>query len=169
MVDAQTISILFAGLSIAASIVYYTSILRNTNKARLREVIFQRGQIYNSYYSEAFAEARNMTDWDTVEEFHEKYGRISNPKKWAKYVYITRVHNIGGILLKENMADADLIFKLYPPWAVIYVWEQFEPIILNLREQVNYPQAYGSFEFLYKQAKLRFPNIPAEVNRKLNP
>jgi hypothetical protein len=38
------ISIIFAGLSIAASIVYYASVLRNANIARQRELITQRFQ-----------------------------------------------------------------------------------------------------------------------------
>jgi len=165
MVDVD-LSIIFAGMSIAASIVYYASVLRNTNKARLREVIFQRGQIYNSYYSEAFAQAINMDDWNTLEEFQAKYGPKANPEKWAKYVYITRIYNIAGILLRENMADADLIFKLYPPYAVIRIWDLFEPVTQNLRQTRNYPEAYESFEFLYKQAKERYPNITSDVYHK---
>ena len=57
------------------------------------------------------------------------------------------------------MADADLIFKLYPPYAVIGVWEQFAPIMLNLRKQRNYPGAYEPLEYLYQQAKQRYPNM----------
>ena len=68
-------------------------------------------------------------------------------------MYIKRIYNIAGIVLKEYMADADLIFKLYPPYAVINVWEQFESVTMSLRDLVNYPEAYESFEFLYKQAR----------------
>jgi hypothetical protein len=151
--------LVLTGLGLAASIVYYASVLRNSNKARLREVIFQRAQVYSGFYTEAYAAIRNMNDWNTAEEFHAKYGISVNPDKWSKYMYITRVFNIAGILLQENMADADLIFKLYPPHAVINVWEQFELITQSLRDRVNYPEAYESFEFLYKQAKERYPEI----------
>ena len=151
--------LVLTGLGLAASIFYYSMVLRNTNKARLREVIFQRAQVYNSYYTESFAATRTMNDWETVEEFYSKYGISVNPDKWSKYMYITRVYNIAGILLKENMADADLIFKLNPPYAVINVWEQLLPITKSLREHVNYPEAYESFEFLYEQAKQRYPEI----------
>jgi transposase-like protein len=159
MASFEFLAIILTGLGLTASIFYYAMVLRNTNKSRLRDVIFQRAQVYSSYYTESFAATRNMTDWDTVEEFKAKYGISVNPEKWSKYMYITRVFNIAGILLKENMADADLIFKLYPPYAVINVWEQFEPVTQNLREFVNYPEAYDSFEFLYNQAKQRYPEI----------
>lgn len=159
MVSLEVVAILLSGIGISASLVYYAQVLRNTNKSRLREVIFQRAQVYSSSYTEAFAATRTMNDWETVEEFQSKYGISASPDKWSKYMYITRVYNIAGILLKENMADADLIFKLYPPYAVINVWEQFLPITENLREHVNYPEAYESFEFLYEQAKQRYPAI----------
>ena len=159
MLDLDTLSIVLTGIGIMVAIVYYAQVLRNTSKARLREVIFQRGQVYNLDYAEAFAEVINMDNWETVEEFQEKYGPSTNPVKWAKYVYITRVYNIGGILLEENMADADLIFKLYPPYSVMRIWELFKPITQDLRERRNYPDAYRSFEFLYRQAKQRYPGI----------
>jgi hypothetical protein len=155
----EYLPLILTGLGIAASVFYYSMVLRNTSKAKLREVIFQRATVYSSYYTESFAAARNMNDWNTVEEFQTKYGISANPEKWSKYMYITRVYNIAGIMLKENMADADLIFKLYPPYAVINVWEQFESVTKSLRDRVNYPEAYASFEFLYEQAKKRCPEI----------
>jgi hypothetical protein len=155
----EYLPLVITGIGLAASIFYYSMVLRNNNKARLREIVFQRTQVYSGYYTIAFAATRNMNDWNTLEEFRAKYGISVNPEKWSKYMYITRVFNIAGIMLKENMADADLIFKLYPPYAVINIWEQFEPVTQGLRERVNFPEAYESFEFLYQQAKKRYPEI----------
>ena len=159
MVSLEVIALILTGLSITVSIVYYANILRDTSKARQREIIFQRGQVYNLEYSKAFAKTLNMRDWKTPEEFQNKYGVYNNPEEFAYYMYITRVYNIGGLLLKENMVDADLVFKLYPPFSVINVWETFEPLMLNLRERTNYPDAYKPFEYLYTQAKKKYPQI----------
>jgi len=155
----EYLPLVLTGCSITASILYYAMVLRNAEKTKQRNLILQRGQEYGVEYGIAFATASNLTDWNTVEEFQEKYGSKTNPEKWSQYLYITRTYNIAGILLKENMADVDLIFKLYPPNAVIRVWELFEPITMNLRKRRNFPEAYESFEFLYKQAKQRYPNI----------
>ena len=74
MASFEFLAIILTGLGLTASIFYYAMVLRNTNKSRLRDVIFQRAQVYSSYYTESFAATRNMTDWDTVEEFKAKYG-----------------------------------------------------------------------------------------------
>jgi hypothetical protein len=159
MVSLEVIALVLTGLSITASIVYYANVIQNSIKARHRELIFQRGQVYNLEYSKAFGKVYNMRDWKTPEEFNEKYGMYTNPDEWAYYMYITRAYNIGGLLLQENMVDADLVFKLYPPFSVINLWETFGPLMVNLRERTNYPDAYKSFEYLYEEAKKRYPNI----------
>jgi len=158
MVDAQTISIVFAGLSIAASIVYYANVLRNADKARHRELIFQKYQSYSLEYTRTISEVMLMRDWKDYEEFEEKYGRESNLDATAKWLYIMRIYNLAGLYLKEG-TDPNLIFELYPASAVINLWELFEPIIKVRREQSNEPQRYEPLELLYKEAKSRYPEI----------
>ena len=159
MIPLEVVAIILSGIGISASILYYANILRDTSKARQREIIFQRGQVYNLEYAQSFAKVMNMRDWETPEEFDDKYGMYTNPDEWSYYMYITRAYNIGGLLLKENMVDADLVFKLYPPFSVINMWETFEPLMIHLREWTNYPDAYNSFEYLYEEAKKRYPKI----------
>ena len=76
----EYLPLVLTGLEITVSIFYYSRVLVNTNKARLREVIFQRAQVYSGYYTESFAATRNMNDWSTVEEFQAKYGITANPE-----------------------------------------------------------------------------------------
>ena len=159
MVDAQTVSIVFAGLGITASIVYYASVIRNTNRARQREMMFQRLQGYSLEYTKAFAEVWRYTDFETVEEFTDKYGWRSDPETFSKYLFVTRIYNLAGILLQENMADSDLIFKLYPPASVIGIWERFEPLIFDRRRRINHPGFYEPFEFLVNEMRKRFPEL----------
>ena len=52
----------------------------------------------------------------------------------------------------------DLIFQLYPAHVVIRLWEQFEPIIMNLRIRTHSTHL-EPFEFLYNEAKKRYPEI----------
>jgi hypothetical protein len=158
MVDAQTLSIVFAGLSIAASILYYANVLRNANNARQRELIFQKYQSYSIEYAKTFHEVSLMRDWKDYDEFEEKYGREVNIDASAKWLYIMRVYNLAGLYLREG-ADPDLIFELYPPVAVINLWELFEPIIQGRRERSNDPGVLRPLELLYREAKSRFPEI----------
>ena len=107
----------------------------------------------------AFWEMASWTDWDTVEDFNEKYGMPNNPEAKAKFTYIMRFYGTAGTLLRENMDNADLIFQLYPAAGVIGLWEQFEEVILDIREKRNSPTHLEDFEFLYREAKMRHPEI----------
>jgi hypothetical protein len=89
------------------------------------------------------------------------------PEAWSKFVYIMRVYNFAGILLKERVAEADLIFKLNPPMGVISVWEQFEPTVQYTRERRSNPSHMEPFEFLYKPPKT-LPLFPTLIHLRFN-
>jgi hypothetical protein len=154
----ETIALVLTGLSITASILYYTTVLGNAEKARQRELIYQKYQNISVDYSRAYNDVILMSDWNDYEEFDKKYGRNNNPDAAAKWMYITRVYNLAGIYLEEG-ADPDLLFKLYPAPAVINLWEMFGPIFLERRVRYNDPDRSKSFEFLYKEARKRHPEL----------
>ena len=126
-------------IALIVGIAYYLTIMRNSQrtrelslkaqeeaeKARQRELIFQRFQGYSLEYTKAFADVTSYTDWEDADDWHEKYGILANPEAWSEYAYITSTYNLVGILLKEEVADPELIFQLYPPQAVIRIWERF--------------------------------------------
>ena len=145
-------------LSLIVGIIYYLTIMRNNNNARQREMIIQRSQSYSLEYTRAFLEVRNMTDWEDAEEWEEKYGRTTNPEARSKWLYIMRLYTLAGLHLKEG-ADPDLLFELYPHGAVMMLWEQFEPVIRYARERSNNPRRWKPFEYLYNEAKKRYPDI----------
>jgi hypothetical protein len=146
-------------LGLTASIIYYAQVLRNTSKARQRELILQRSQTYSPEYVKTWSEVRSMTDWKDAEDWARKYGRKANPEAYSKWQYIMRVYNLAGLFLNEG-ADPDLLFQLYPIGAVISLWEQFEPIVMFQRKRENY-MTQRAFESLYKEAKKRAPELTA--------
>ena len=62
MVDAQTISIIFAGVSMGVAAIYYTLNLRNTIKTRQAQLFMS---LYDTYMDERYqiAEATMLNDW----------------------------------------------------------------------------------------------------------
>ena len=89
----EYLPLVLTGLGLAASITYYAMILRNNNKSRQREMVYQKYQSHSLEYTRTFVEVSGMTDWDTTEEFQKKYGRIANPDAWAKILLIERSYN----------------------------------------------------------------------------
>ena len=159
MVSIEILALILTGLGLTASIVYYTNVIQSQSKARQRELIFRREQGYSQDYIETLNEVLGMTNWTEPKEFEIKYGRYTNPETNAKFVYIMRVFTFAGIILREKHVDSDLLFQLYPPSVAITLWEQFQPVVYFLRENCNDSTLYEPLEYLYNEAKRRFPNI----------
>jgi len=150
------ISIIFAGLSIAASVVYYASVLQNANKARDRELIYQKFQSISIEYIKTFNEVMTMKDWKHAEEWEEKYGQENNLEAFSKWNYVMLLYQLAGLLLIQG-ADPDLIFELYPAGAVIELFELYEPVFeyMTSKKSWNLDNLY----YLYNEAKKRRPEV----------
>ena len=160
MVDYQNLSIVLTGVGLIIALVYQSMTLRYTSKARQRELIMQRSQTYSFEYLKTWSEVIGMSDWEDPIDWAKKYGRKANPEAYSKWMYIMRVIGLGGLHLQEG-ADPDLLFKLYPMSAIIPLWEQFEPIIMFMRERMNDPHIWEPLEYLYNEAKKRAPELTA--------
>ena len=98
------------------------------------------------------------------EEFVEKMR--TNQALWSKYIFIgTRYQNLG-LLLKEKMVEPELLFQVFSPRSIMKFWERFEWHESLLRERANDPDHYEAFEYLYNEAKKRFPDINPEASTR---
>ena len=176
MMVELTVPIVLQGVQtvgILVGIVYYITIMRNqqrtqmlslkaqeeAEKSRQREMILLRAQNYSLDYTKAYSDVWGMRDWKTPEEFHKKYGILTNPEAFSKVVYVRSVFNWAGLLLKEKGIDPELVFQLYAPNTIIGLWDMYEPIILDVRQRFNYPEYWEPFEYLYNEAKKRYPDL----------
>ena len=152
-------------VSLVVGIIYYITIMRNqqrtrelalkaqeaAEKARQRDMIIQRSQTYGLDWMRAWNEINKMTDWESAEDFAEKYGGTESRAQW---MYIARQYTLAGLHLKEG-ADPDLLFQLFPPYSIITLWERFEPVFRRQRD----PNVWGPFEYLYTEVKKRYPDF----------
>ena len=161
--------------SLVVGIIYYLTIMRNTQKTRelslkaqeeaernrQRDMIIQRSQTYGLDWMRAWYEVSNMTDWEDAEDFNQKYRRSESRAKW---MYLMRQYTLAGLHLKEG-ADPDLLFYLYPPYSIMTLWERFEPVLRSQNERTNDPNMWEPFEYLYNEAKKRYPDVtPGQDN-----
>ena len=159
MISLDVIALVLTGLSITVSIIYYAGVLRNSDKARMREMIYQRFQLANQDYIKTFFEVSTYTDWSTIKEFEKKYGRWHNPEAAIKMTYVLSVYNTVGVQWKEENIDLDFLLKLYPPQVVIRLWENFKQVIEDIRIRTGNPEHLIHLEMLYDEVKKRHPNI----------
>jgi hypothetical protein len=149
-------------VGVLVGIFYYLTIMRNqqrtrelslkaqeaAEKARQREMILQRSQIYSLDYMRAYTDVRSMTDWVDAEDFVKRYigttkleasaREPENVEAVTKWLYIVRLYSLAGLHLKEG-ADPDLLFELYPYGSVMNLWEQFESVFRYQRKIRNDP------------------------------
>jgi len=135
--------------------------LRELNITRKRELVLQRLQISNLEYWDAWADVMNM-EWDTVEEFFEKYGIRNNPRAFAKWNYVMFTYQSLGAMLKEGLIDPDHFFEVYGPIGLLLSWVKNKPVIQYFREGYRYPDSLGNIEYLANVIRAKYPEMSTE-------
>jgi hypothetical protein len=150
---------------ILVGIYYYISILRNAQKNRTIDMVFQRTQTRSVEYFQNINELSQMeTGWNTPDEFYEKYNYEKTPELIAKRSNINSGLNAWGYLLREGLVDIDFVCRFNTPGWIMHWWKTNEPIIMQTRDHNN-PDSNRDFEFLYNAVKKRYPNIDENLHR----
>jgi hypothetical protein len=147
------LSIIFAGLSIAASIVYYASVLRNANKT-------SKTQLFMQIYEQINSEESNKTFMDLMyldiednEEYLRRYDSSVDSAHFGKRATLFYNFNAIGELLRMGIIDSDLIHRLGMDFQVTMMWEKWEHIIRETRARENLPDLWEGFEYLHNEMK----------------
>ncbi len=160
-------------VSIMIGIIYYLTILRNTQKTR--ELTLQSQELSRKAQEQAmetrniqlfmqlfrdFNNEENLTNLaelfnlkPTYEEYLEKYDSHVNPSFFARRFGLWYFFNSIGEMLRLDFIDLDLLNRLNIDINVIVVWENWGHIIRKNREVENMPDVWDGFEFLYTEMK----------------
>jgi len=154
MVDVQTVSITIASASVTLAAIYYMWQIRHQNKVRQTDLLMR---LYSALYSEEFTEAltRFLTaDFKNYDDFVEKYGPSipsDNPVQIA-YQMVMSYFEAVGELLHKKLIDIKTVEDLFH---VQLYWEKVEPLMKDIRKQLNSPKLFEWFEYLYNEMKKR--------------
>ncbi|MHA2380845.1 MAG: DUF4760 domain-containing protein [Candidatus Thorarchaeota archaeon] len=163
MIELETLQMIREIVTIfgvIAGVSYYVLTVRNAQKNRMVEFVFQRMHERNPEYMRTSREVEQMGyGWSTVEEFYEKYNYLETPELTAKRNSIVGRLNAWGFLLKEGLIELDFISRLHTPSFIISMWERNEPLFLDFRERANDPTIQQDFEYLYNAVKRKYPDI----------
>ncbi|MHA2393459.1 MAG: hypothetical protein ACXAEX_16095 [Promethearchaeota archaeon] len=151
-------------VGLLVGIFYYIMTLRNTQKNRMKEMVFQRVHTRTpDYFRDIYDANPSQLEWNTVEEFHRKHNWRTTPDLIAKRSSIFAKLNAWGFLLREGLIDLDFLAKHHNPSFIKSWWEYNEPIFLDSRKRTNNPEAHKDFEFLYNAVKKKYPNIKPDT------
>lgn len=159
MVTIETISIVFTGLSISLAAFYYINTLRNAQENQRLQLETRQAQLYMQFYSKWCDKefARQWQEfqgymWSDFEDYMNKYSPDKNIEASSSMLSIGRYFEGLGVLVGRKLVDVDLVDDLMSGTIIRY-WEKFEPIMVEYREQMGWPQLGEWVEFLYNQIK----------------
>jgi len=159
----QSISYIAGALGVCIAATYYLIALRNTEKIKSRDLVFQRLNINMIDHYRILLDVLNIRDWNTYKEYWDKYGMINNPEVNAKILYVINHYNCLGILMKDGIIKADEVFQLYQPNSAYAIYAMYEPYIvtqrMNRHLKPTCPDNYEGFEYLYNEIKKKYPNM----------
>jgi hypothetical protein len=144
-----------AGLLVG--IVYYIMVLRNQQKSQKHAEDTREAQLFMNIYNKI--ETRENTEridrvlsmkFDSVEEFHSKYGLEANPEAYYDVMHVSDLIEGVGVLVKEGLVDIRLVVLLMSGMVTNY-WRNFEIVWMDFRENRDWPRASVEVEYLYHE------------------
>lgn len=155
-------------VSLVVGIIYYITIMRNqqrtretslklqeeAEKSRQKEMIFLRFQGFDKTYHDAVDDVLTQEWGNTFDDYINH-----SPESKSNFNYVQVRYNNLGVMLKHDMMDPDLFYEVFPIGNIIRFWEKMENIILDYRETTKDVTYNEGFEYLYNEAKKRFPDI----------
>jgi len=156
-------------IALIVGIVYYITIMRNTQ--RTRELTLQSQELTRKAQEQAYETRQVQFCWQALERVHsrefmgrtielmyhqdfkdyeewrEKYGPSTNPDAYVDYYHVTSTFQGLGYLVQNGVLELEALSKHIRPRSIIFLWEKIEPIVKAQRERLN-PTAYDSFEYL---------------------
>ena len=159
MASFEFLAIILTGIGLTVSILYYTITLQNANKTQKLQLETRQAQlfmnIYNQYLQRENIKANDSVfhmEFESLEEFEEKYGRESNPEAYHDWSYHQNYWEGIGVLVREGLINIRLV-ALLDGGGIIYNWEKFEPIIKEYRKKYNWPRWSIEHEYHYNSVK----------------
>ncbi len=167
MVDAQTTSIIFAGVSIGIAALYYTLTLRNTQRAQQLQLETRQAQLFMQAYNrftekefqKSWFEMVSQWEWDDYDDFMAKYGPKTNSEDASKWGSVLAYFEGLGVFVEQGLIDIELVSRLGST-NIINCWEKFGPVFEEYTRRTGNPYAYDYLEWLYNELKDKRHIIP---------
>jgi hypothetical protein len=160
MVSLEFIGLVFTGLSISISIIYYASVLRNANKTQMLQLETRQAQLFMGFHTVWFnpefyrdmIEVAFLWDYSGYDDFMEKYWMTSNPELFNKWGRAESYLEGIGVMMKRGLLDPSLMDDLMSGF-IIAMWDKYGSFIQEFRKRNNQPQFGEFFEYLYREVR----------------
>jgi hypothetical protein len=150
----EALAFVITGLSVAASIIYYSTVLRNTEKTRKAQLISRlREMLWASEESVVNSFELLEMDWIDFDDFDRKYDSTNNKENSAQRFKIWGLYQEMGYYLHENILDVGTVYSLIGGHNILLMWEKFKPIIYYQRKKYKDPSWFKYFEYMGEETR----------------
>jgi len=150
---------------ILVGIVYYVTIMRNTQKARRSEILWNFLQLRRQEDAILKYPWALSLEWEDYDDFQSKYGMQANPETWAKlWSYLVQFDDIG-LMVGRGVIDIADYYELASR-SIPNLWHKYKPIIEEIRRRGD-PKTMDWLQYLVeemqKESKRRGDNLLPEL------
>jgi hypothetical protein len=159
MVDAQTLSIVFAGVSIGVAAIYYTMTLRNSQRAQQLQLETRQAQmfmqIYNQLNDTGFQKAFQKIAPMKIQSYTEFIKEFSwdTPEGMENFAALDRIvsyYEGVGVLVKEGLLDIKYVALLMTGMTIL-LWEKMGSFAEDVRNYYGNKRWASEWEYLYHE------------------
>jgi len=166
LAEIQAAYYMVAATGVLVAAIYYVMNMRASRKAqelaqktqeqtletRQAQLFIQLYTTFTSYeFKTKWNEIMHVWDWKDFKDYDLKYGP-SNYEEYSKLDFVGTFFEGVGVMVKRGLIDATLVDDLMSGH-VVSSWERFEPLIMDIRVTMNWPQCLEWWEYLYREVK----------------
>ena len=163
--DIQTLTVVITGIGVLIAAVNQIFTSREANRHRLTEIETRQAELFMQVYSQwsskefqkAYGLVRAVYQWDTPEEWVEKYYPDKNIEAYGDFRILTTFMNGLGVLVKKELIDIELVEELLGG-RILWFWDIMLPAATHFREALQDPLLYQGIEYLGTVLKERYAN-----------
>ena len=146
MIQIEYLPIVLTGIGLIASILYYSMVLRNSNRTRQAQLFMS---IYNNLLSAEGTESNftKLPPMTTIEDWYEMQKNDEQVKAWN--FWTVTLEGLG-VLLRKDLVDIEMVARMLSG-TIIYLWERYRDMLYRFREEYNWPRAQIEMEYLYNR------------------
>jgi len=161
---------MIAAASVVIGVFMSVLSLRNYTISRQASVFLDFHKQADKEFIEDMSEIIVEWGWDGYEDFLAKYGPRTNPKAYAKFLYVGSFFDSMGKLLETRVTTANLIPEALAVLAMGW-WEKVESIEGKMASGWRSSGSIDSIKFLYdtlRQLGYRSPVPPGQAGPNSN-
>jgi hypothetical protein len=149
--------VFLAATGVIIAIIYYFFYLRNVTRVRKSDTFMR---LFTHLNNEEFHKADMLlkhAEFSSYADFEKQYGPFSSQKPIHRAIRIVSFYfEAVGMLMYRKLVDERMVWDVF---TIRHRWEKVEPLVKQLRKELNDPRYMEWFEYLYnwymKQTKQR--------------